>query len=223
MRLTEQRIWAIMVFLAAALLWLLFISFVLYGFVGWRASTVVQRRVTSLGEPERTVFDADCEWWGMFSAEGVIAIGYEREHLSAEDESRFSSKRMPLGSEKNFGFFILNGSGAAMPVFKNPADRVSLLGLGIGTVRPWYNQPSSYHYAHRVRFPYWWLFAVFVVTFIIRFRKRQKIRSRIARGLCPTCGYDLRATPDRCPECGSAVPPRASPDPPGKEGEIPPA
>jgi hypothetical protein len=54
--------------------------------------------------------------------------------------------------------------------------------------------------------PFWFLcllFALPVGTWIVL---RRRAARRTAAGACPACGYDLRATPDRCPECGQSRP-----------------
>jgi hypothetical protein len=59
-----------------------------------------------------------------------------------------------------------------------------------------------------VAIPYWvpaLCFALAPAVYVLR-RLRAWLKS-LRRGLCPECGYDLRATPNQCPECGRA--PRA--------------
>jgi hypothetical protein len=51
----------------------------------------------------------------------------------------------------------------------------------------------------------WYLPPALIVLTIAARRGRRAFRR--SRGRCPSCNYDLRATPDRCPECGTVPPP----------------
>jgi len=76
-------------------------------------------------------------------------------------------------------------------------------GFGIAAIRtpPWpENHQASFH---AIALPCWFLL---LLTSIAPFRQLwrwRKNKNRRRPGHCAACGYDLRATPGRCPECGT--------------------
>jgi hypothetical protein len=68
--------------------------------------------------------------------------------------------------------------------------------------------PTTIYYCW-FQFPCWsaeLLFIVFPLGRVSYLMFRRRLRP-IPERICRLCGYDLRATPDRCPECG-AIPPK---------------
>jgi hypothetical protein len=55
----------------------------------------------------------------------------------------------------------------------------------------------------RIQFPLWPVIALSLPLPSVWMLRRRRQMRREREGLCLICGYDLRATPDRCPECGS--------------------
>jgi hypothetical protein len=56
------------------------------------------------------------------------------------------------------------------------------------------------------------IYSLFVYGVVVaqQIAKANSAKRQAAKGKCRVCGYDLRATPDRCPECGAIPSDRAA-------------
>lgn len=122
--------------------------------------------------------------------------------LTAEDRSvRMVLQTGRITMDTGWHSFVPSNA----PYLANPyAMRSSLGGLAWDS----YSTDASLFAAGQkvrvARVPISWIgipFVTITVLFALPvYRRRRKM------GVCKRCGYDLRATPDRCPECGTKVP-----------------
>lgn len=160
-------------------------------------------------------FDCDGIRWSVSCRRGLLVVSndpqreFERDRYEAELnrllatssalENEFlalwnASREAPFGSPQHRRLYRLardklnesmSANSAAVTVMESPASR---------TARKRFSVSCAASAAALAVVPAGCLF------FAIRSARGK--RKRLACGLCAACGYDLRATPDRCPECG---------------------
>jgi predicted RNA-binding Zn-ribbon protein involved in translation (DUF1610 family) len=84
---------------------------------------------------------------------------------------------------------------------------------GQGSMNQLVDDPDSYVSADMfgwgIAAPHWvWALVLTTIPIFwwLVWREGEETRERQSGGLCRSCGYDIRASDQRCPECGAVVP-----------------
>ena len=149
-----------------------------------------------------TVGDYGNAWAGIPGrgnvAKAVVAFGHAFAFRSAGGTMRVHWNYIRRPEDRST---IGSIYGDAEPNRFGFAWNVAPTGRDAGNGKPWARQGT-------VAIPHWSVMLVSAVLPALWFHGRRRARYRVVRGLCPACGYDLRASPERCPECGVANPER---------------
>ena len=169
--------------------------------IGWRdASAVRPAERVSPDEEWRVDRRADVNGrvWTATVASGRLEVARLR---FAALPARLLDEYEPFGRGGR-GFYLLETGGTLPPP---PKDEPA---FALETVEPVPMALSGRRAAttiagHRLRLPLWPLAFAFAIPPVVVLRRGLVHRRRRRHGLCLKCGYDLRASAARCPECGA--------------------
>ena len=162
----------------------------------WATAAVQRGRGAEEGGQTRYVT------WSAYSAGGVMSLGRTevRTEVAALTDAQLAEFRSPPPD------FRWSFAGEVQDLRAVPRRAHSLRRfLGVDVVS--FRAPAGegvLRYVDVVA-PHWMIAsasAVLPALWLVGARRRRRTRERLALGLCARCGYDLRATPGRCPECG---------------------
>jgi hypothetical protein len=147
-------------------------------------------------------------YWRADVAALFIHQGRVQAAASFSGKVHFFFSDLPMGDERAWTIDASTGThdeflGIRDRLFDTPAFDRGSLGFRLLKGAPnslW--APADYWI---IVLPHWSLTILFAILPITWLRHRLRLRRRAKRRQCRHCGYDLRFSSDRCPECGEPI------------------
>lgn len=131
----------------------------------------------------------------LASLNGSIRLMW-RETADEPTPAMWTSTRRNSAAENDWGLSALP------PIGTIPTASAGKAGFKAETGALW-GSGFAVHPFHAYSVPLWAFCVLFAIWPTVRIVLWTRAQMRYGENCCPKCGYDLRATPDRCPECGS--------------------
>jgi hypothetical protein len=150
----------------------------------WRSHQFWYKRLDST-QPPRS------RWWQVAGRGGWISFAFGTTSWNAEPVYAGYPRSGPGSyfgpAERSLG---LSGAFAAAHWFSHTQNRAPDI----------HTSGDDYRV---VSVPNWFAVLLFAIAPARVWHVRRRVAQRARTGHCVACGYDLRASPERCPECGA--------------------